>query len=47
MGLAFAQELFEAEVVDAEVRANAREEATLEGEEGLRGLFDFGFVDKF
>ena len=47
VGLAFAQELSEAEVVDAEVCADAGKEAALEGEQGLGGLFDFGFVDEF
>lgn len=46
-GLAFPEQLFETKIVDADFGANASEEAALEGEEGLRRLFDFGFVDKF
>ena len=47
LGLAFAQELLHAQIVDAQVCADAGEEAALEGEEGEGRLLDAGLVDEF
>ena len=47
LGLAFPEQLLEAEVVDAELIADPGQQTALETEQGLRRLLDLGFVDEF